>query len=701
MNYWSTFRGQFRPRPTISDSEVASGLRWLTLEGMASLGFFSITTSGFLAAFALALGANNFQIGILAALPFITQPLQIAAIPLVERVRKRKLIAVATWIPAQLLWIPIALIPIFLDIPGAAAVSMLLALLALRGVLAALSNCAWNSWIRDLIPQRILGSVIGRRLALASVAGMVFGLAAAFFADWWQGHATAESQALAYTLPLLFGIFTLALASPLFMTLMPEPLMQPPADPRPSLARTITAPFRDKNYSKLLRFLFLWGLAINLATPFFAVYMLERIGLPLAAVIGFSILSQAFNVLFLRVWGRLIDQFGIKAVLSLCVSLYLLVILGWPFTTMPERYFMTIPLLVILHILAGIAAAGVTLSTGSVGMKLAPQGKTTAYLAGASLAINLGAGLGPLLGGRFADYFSVRQLSLTFSWASPGGSFEFPALNLTGFDFLFGITFILGMFTLTLLGGVREEGEERREVVLDALEAPLRGLSRPLSTVAGLGFLSQFPYGYLRRVPIPGVDVALGVTAYQIAEMSRVAALAAQGGRRTATRFGRALEDGLLGLWQLAGQVPQHGGEVALQAARGIIHAVDRTARMDVGDLARQAMLAVVRGLEKSEVDAGDAIRGAGHGVVQGANEVNADVGQAALQAVEAARQVASEAGIDEEVAMAEAARGALDAAAALGPQAVAEVEASIQREVMAGDEGVKQGREAPEDDNE
>ena len=48
-----------KPRPTISDQELATGLRWLTLEGTFSLGFNSITTSGFLAAFALALGARG------------------------------------------------------------------------------------------------------------------------------------------------------------------------------------------------------------------------------------------------------------------------------------------------------------------------------------------------------------------------------------------------------------------------------------------------------------------------------------------------------------------------------------------------------------------------------------------------------------------------------------------------------------------
>jgi MFS family permease len=674
----------FRPKPTISDDEVRRGLWYMTLEGMASLGFFSITTSGFLAAFALALGANNLQIGILAAIPFITQPLQIPAILLVERIRLRKAIALVTYLPAQMLWIPIALIPFFLDVPGAGAISMLLGLLAIRGVLVAVSTCSWNGWIRDLIPQQVLGSIMGRRLALAAFAGIVFGLAAAFFVDWWKDQASPDSEILGYSIALLFGIFTLALASPIFMSLMPEPLMQRAPEPQPSLVSTVAAPFRDKNYRKLLRFLFIWGLAINLATPFFAVYMLQRLGLPLSAVIGFTILSQVFNIMFLRVWGRLADQFGIKAILSLCVSLYLLVILGWVFTTMPERYFLTIPLLVILHILAGIAAAGVTLATGTIGIKLAPPGKATAYLAGASLAINLGAGLGPLLGGYFADYFSVRQLSLTFEWLSPTSHFNIGALYLTGFDFLFGITFVLGLITLTLLGGVREEGEESREVVLDALGAPMRELSRPFSTVAGLNFLSQFPYGYLRRVPVPGIDVALGVTAYQIAEMSRLATITAHRGKITATRLTKALEEVMSGLREASDELRKlYGLEVARQTARGSIHAVDKMAQADVGQLVHRAVLAVTQAMRRSRVDSKDALRGAGYGVVKGAEEVQADLGDAAVQAVEAAKEIAPEVGLAEEVAMTEAAKGAIEAAQDIGPDAVKQIQQSLTEQIL------------------
>ncbi len=88
------------PKPTISEKDLSRGLRWLALEGGFSMVFFSITTSGFLTAFALVLGTSNLQIGILAALPFAMQVVQIPSIWLVEHVRRRKLIAVSAWFPA-------------------------------------------------------------------------------------------------------------------------------------------------------------------------------------------------------------------------------------------------------------------------------------------------------------------------------------------------------------------------------------------------------------------------------------------------------------------------------------------------------------------------------------------------------------------------------------------------------------------------
>jgi len=666
-----------QPKPTITDQELAAGLRWFTWEGMASLGLFSITTSGFLAAYALALGANNFQIGILAALPFIMQTLQIPSIWLVERFRKRKAIALLTWIPAQLSWFLIALIPFFLPVPGMGGASLLLLLIAFRGFLAAISNCSWNGWIRDLIPQTILGRIFSRRLVLATLAGIVFSFGAAFFVDFWQESVPGEKAILGYTYALFFGALFLGMASPVFMSLMPEPLMQPVPGLQPSLRHRLLAPVRDRNFRGLIEFLLFWGFASNLAIPFFAVYMLIRLGLPLSGVIALSILSQMFNILFLRVWGRFVDRFGNKVILSLCASLYLLVILGWIFTTMPERYVLTIPLLVVLHIFAGIATAGVTLAVGTIGLKLAPKGEATSYLAGASLATNLGAGLGPIMGGLLADYFSSRQLNLLFTWSDPDSAILLPALSIKGFDFLFGIAFLLGVITLGILATIREEGEVSREVVLESLMTPTRELSRPMSSVPAYNLLSNFPFGYLKRIPVPGLDVALGVTVYQIAEMARAATLVAVRGRRVTKKLVNSLESGLARIWREKEKVQTHGVEITRQMARGAIHVLDEKS-VDVGQLEEETIRGLITASSHAGVSPEDAIFGITQGIIQGAAETKTDIVAAAREAIEMARQMAAQIGLPVELAVNKAVAGAIQAAEAIGPEAVAKIKKSL-----------------------
>jgi MFS family permease len=671
-----------QPKPTLSDQDVKIGLRWLTWEGAVSLGFNSITTSGILVAFALALGAENLHIGILAAIPFITQILQIPSVWMVEKLRRRKYIAVFSWLPAQLLWFPIALIPVFIKVPSGTAISLLLVLMAVRGLLSAVSNSAWNGWIRDLVPQPILGRIFSRRMAFAAFSAIIFSLGAAFFIDYWRIQVPGESTVYGYTYVLLFGAVFLGLASPMFMSLMPEPLMLPVPGPQPSLLQRIGAPLRDANFRRLIRFLLFWGFASNLAIPFFAVHMLQRLGLPVSWVIALSILSQMFNILFLRVWGPFADRFGSKAVLSVGVSLYLLVILGWIFTTMPERYFLTVPLLVILHIFAGIANAAVSLTVGTIGLKLAPQGEATSYLAVASLATNIGSGLGPLVGGFLADYFSLRQLNLTFTWIAPSGSIQLPALSIIGRDFLFGIAFLIGLGTLGVLAAIKEEGEVGREVILQSLMSPMREFTRPMSSVPGFTFLNNFPFGLLKRVHVPGLDVALGVTVYQIAGIAKAAASAAISGRKVTKRLANGLENSLLAALGDKENIRLHGIEVSRHTARGVVHAVSEKP-IDFEKVTAQVMEGVVRVVSQAGVEPEDAILGASQGIIQGAVEVKADITVATAQTIKTAMNVAKRIGLSEEKAAEIAVEGALQTAEALGSEVVAEVVEGIPEKFL------------------
>jgi MFS family permease len=652
----------------------------MTWQAVAASGADGLASGGFLAAFALLLGASNVEIGMMTALPFIMQPLQILAVAVVERIRARKVIAVPAYWVAYSVWVPIALIPFAMEIPSAAAISALLLLIAVRGTANAFVNASWMGWMREVIPDDIRGRFMAMRTRRSTLAAAVVGMTAALYIDYWKGTAGPDEVAFGYSFAMLFGSIVLGWTSVYFMARVPEPKMMESADRRPSLRSTISAPLGDRNYRGLMAFLFAWNFATHLALPFFTVYMLVRLELPLTLVVGLTVIGQLFAVLF-RLWGPLIDQFGSKVVLSMATSLYLLVILGWAFTTMPEKYFLTIPLLIALHIFAGIANAGINIASMTLRMKLAPRAQSTAFLTGASLAVNLGAGISPLLGGAFADFFSVRQFAVNLSWIAPTERLEFPALFLTGYDFLFVVAFILGLLTLNLLAGIREEGAADREEAMEELIAQTRDNLRLMNSVPGFNLMSHIPYGHsmMRRIPgLPGLDVAVGVTAYQLAVSTRDAVTAASRGGLTALNVANRINTAVSGAIRHAGDLGhQVGSEVARHATRGALQAVDVVSG-NMAHVTRGAVLGTIRALRRHNVAPQDVLAGAMYGVIVGAGESGADIAEVAVHAVEGAREMAEELGLTQDQAAAEAARGVIDAARNFGPEAESRVRDAI-----------------------
>ena len=455
--------------------------------------------------------------------------------------------------------------------------------------------------------------------------------------------------------------------------------MPPSVQSEQSPLRMLLAPLRDPNYFRLIKFLFAWSLISNLAIPFFAIYMLKVIGISLPVVMGLTALGHLSNVLFVRVWGSFADRVGSKTVLSLSASLYLLVIIGWVFTTHPDRYLLTMPLLVALHLLGGAAAAGVTLTVNTLAIKVAPEGRAVPFSGVAGMMVGLGSGIGPILGGLVADYLSVRSLDFSVSWSAPGGVTALPAVSLSGFEFLFGMAFVLGLLSLNLLAPLREEGEVSRDAALAELMAGMAPAARAVSSVPGLNMVSSLSYGYLRR--IPGADVAIGVTAYQLAASTQAAVVSAGRGRSgvaaVANQVGTVLSYSAA---RMTGAT-EHGLELARHATRGAVHAVDDMTG-ELGNVTQGAMLGTLRALNHLQVTPAEALRGAAQGVIQGAIEAQRDLAGAAEAALEAARAAASELGITDEEAATAAAAGIREAAQTLESEGFEAVISALPEDV-------------------
>ena len=96
---------------------------------------------------------------------------------------------------------------------------------------------------------------------------------------------------------------------------------------------------------------------------------------------------------------------------------------------------MTLYLLVVIHILMGIATAGVGLASGNIAMKLSPPGQATAYLAANSVISAAFAAAAPVLGGLFADFFAAHQLTLALTWTGGAQNVTVQVLNFQSWTF--------------------------------------------------------------------------------------------------------------------------------------------------------------------------------------------------------------------------------------------------------------------------
>lgn len=478
-----------------SGRQLEQGLNYLTKDGVAAQCMVVLTSGAFLIAFAIELGASNFQIGLLAAIGPLAQLLQIPGIYIVETVRNRKKISlVMVWLN-RICWIAVAFVPFFYS--GETALTAFLLLMILSSSATAISTCSWNSWIRDLVPDKIMGEYFARRMRLGIGAGIFLSLAAAVFLDLsknWFGQSPVYSYSILFLAGAGAGITAV-----LYLGRVPNVPMAD-ANGRISLLHSILEPLKDANFRKLIGFLCSWSFAANLAAPFFMVYMLRRLGLSMSMVVGLSLLGQLSNYTFLMIWGRFIDRFSNKSVLSVCGPLMIGSFLGWTFTTMPGPHFLTIPLLAFLHIIVGVAASGMVLGSSNIAFKMAPRGKATSYLAANTIFVSIAAGTGPMLGGKFADFFYERELSWTLEYTTPYETFTLPTLNLQQWDFFFVLAFIIGLYSLHRLRKVTEVGEVGRKIVAGHLMIELRRQIRILSSVEGLRQMVTFPFGLIREL---------------------------------------------------------------------------------------------------------------------------------------------------------------------------------------------------------
>jgi len=211
----------------------------------------------------------------------------------------------------------------------------------------------------------------------------------------------------------------------------------------------------------------IWSFAANCFGPFYHVFMFEQLNFTALDVGIFFTLSQLGGALSLPAWGRLLDRFGNKSVMTFSLILWQTQYLAWCFIT-PENN----GWLYVMWTWAGMTSAGFVLGQFTILLRLIPvQAKSLAI--GVNLAAtSFVAAIAPIIGG----WVLSRALSQTDD-----------ALSVYHWCFL--LQPILALLGCALLLRVHEPQASPLTMVFGAM----RNI-RTLSGVLGLDFLVNYVF---------------------------------------------------------------------------------------------------------------------------------------------------------------------------------------------------------------
>jgi MFS family permease len=280
------------------------------------------------------------------------------------------------------------------------AILLIILLEGLRSFSANLANPAWTALVADLVPGALRGRYFGGRNMAMGVAALIVTPLAGRIINTGNnaGFSDVLGFQLAFVLAFIFGLISTASFQRIEEPPHSSDALQPhhPGDLRRAIGQ---AP----GYIGLVVSAFVFNLGLQVAAPFFNVYLVKEFQSTAAAIGLLAAVSSLTALIGQPIFGRLLDQRG--AIWVQLVTGFMLPILPfcWIFVTAPWQ-------VGLINTLGGFLWAGYNLASFNLLLVMTPDAQRPRAVALYQTAVFSSAVAGPLLGGYLADAVSFRLI---------------------------------------------------------------------------------------------------------------------------------------------------------------------------------------------------------------------------------------------------------------------------------------------------
>ncbi len=369
-------------------SPIRRGLVASTWEGSFAQVFITLTTGFFLVGYPIQLGASDRWLGMLAAVPFLAQAIQIATGWVYERAgEERRGITATTLLAARLVWLVPATLAL-LQPAAAGALRVHLVVTAASALLHTAGAHGWMSWMTDLVPRAVRGRYFGFRAAVCAVVALAIAWGAGLLLRSLESVRDGLGWAFAYGLAAVAGVGA-------WVAMRAQHHPAPPGHgvgvPFRTLWREVWA---HADHRRLFWFFTLWNVAIGVAAPFWVKYLSVRLQLRPEVIAVQAALGGVIGVAVSRAWGRAIDRVGLRPVIVLNGIATALIPFFW-LTIRPETEW----LVWIDALLVGLFWSGFNLAALTMPLATAPARGGALFLGTFAALTGLAMGLSSIAGG--------------------------------------------------------------------------------------------------------------------------------------------------------------------------------------------------------------------------------------------------------------------------------------------------------------
>ncbi len=349
----------------------------------------------------LDLGASGQQIGLLSSLSNLAAAfLLLPAAMWVERTGERKRSTLMAATGSRLMVLLMALLPMFL-VPTSGLIWIILGLALLRETFNNIGYPGWMALTGDIVPLAGRGRYFGTRNFIMGVSGIITALVV--------GAAITRigsplGYQLAFILAVVLGLISMSFFSRLKDHSKEDGTLQPTHS---SLQQIFSSLHGQKQFILFCVFTAIWNFSINIAGPFFNVYMVETVGMT-AASIGIATVGNTIaNLVVQRRTGVLADRWGNRNVSIIFLFLIPVLPLIW------GLWIHTTWQVIVIQFVAGVFWGAYNLVSFNILLNQTPQEQRARFSALYQIVVTLSLAGGAALGSYLISVIQFKGIAIT------------------------------------------------------------------------------------------------------------------------------------------------------------------------------------------------------------------------------------------------------------------------------------------------